>query len=704
MHKSEGYVLGVSRGHDSSICLMKNGELIFYLQEERACHIKRDSAPIASILKLVEQYPEINHIDRVIIVHTNEYELQMGDWDTDPVAVRVLKKYGIDVGETFVFDHFHHLTHALSAFFRSPFDEASLVVADGAGSYVADTCESISVYNFTKESILKTTKAVMDFGYNHDVSLRAKKPKSPYQEETSTVSTRNLFYPAAFIRLFWEMSIRKALFRGLEVTPEFFAVAFSEFCTDHQKCFSSILADCILTNYDLSNYLHFLKRTSSPLELNYPLTSTQTLLPPNTVSFVKTYEMITTWLGFDPLDGGKVMGLAPYGNKDPDIDTLMELLEGSSNIYVSKPDLFFQDAACTPLLNKEHPIVDRIQKRLAQEIQENDCEYYETSIGKNLAYLVQEQSQVAALNHLIRSFNKTKNRNIVLTGGYALNCTANYFYLDYMNKYGLNLFADPIANDSGTSIGAAILGSLNESTYDKIKTSMQQGLYLGPSYTKHTKREIHDHLQNLIDNGMPIEFKNVAYEEVVNHICDGEIVALFQGRSEAGPRALGNRSLLFDPTRPNGKEEVNRIKRREFFRPFAGSILEEDAADWFDLKGMESSPYMMYAVKCVEGKEKFIPSIVHEDGSCRIQTVNKTQNYHFYQLIKEFKHKTDVPILFNTSFNLAGDPLVETLPDAINTLLKSDIKYLFLPDYEMLVHVPLNLYTPIDEQKEIRNV
>ena len=163
---------------------------------------------------------------------------------------------------------------------------------------------------------------------------------------------------------------------------------------------------------------------------------------------------------------------------------------------------------------------------------------------------------------------------------------------------------------------------------------------------------------------------------------EGNIVTLFQGSSDAGPRALGNRSILYNATDPNGKEFVNKVKGREWFRPFAGTILEEDVNEWFDLAGMDSSPFMMYAVDVKQNK---IPSITHVDDTCRIQTVNKDQNENYYNIINEFKKLTGVPIVFNTSFNLAGEPLVETVNDAINVLLNSDIKYLYLPEIKLIL-------------------
>jgi len=171
-------------------------------------------------------------------------------------------------------------------------------------------------------------------------------------------------------------------------------------------------------------------------------------------------------------------------------------------------------------------------------------------------------------------------------------------------------------------------------------------------------------------------------EEAINKILEQEIVAIFQKSSEYGPRALGNRSLLFDPRNKNGKDIVNKVKRREWFRPVAGTVLLEHAKDWFEMGTIKESVYMSYAVPVKEDKKNLIPSITHVDGTCRVQTITKEQNKNFYELIEEFYKRTNVPVLFNTSFNLAGEPLVETLSDAHSTIERSDLQYLYLPDLQ----------------------
>ena len=182
--------------------------------------------------------------------------------------------------------------------------------------------------------------------------------------------------------------------------------------------------------------------------------------------------------------------------------------------------------------------------------------------------------------------------------------------------------------------------------------------------------------------GQPLElpYGLMNKSDVVKNIIDGKIVAIFQGGSEWGPRALGNRSILFDPRNPDAKDIVNKVKKREWYRPFAGTILLEHANDYFEMVTIKETPYMSYAIPAKQKAKDEVPGIIHVDGTCRIQTVTKEQNKHFYDLIEEFYKQTGVPILFNTSFNLAGEPLVETLEDAKDTVNRSDIDLLYTPE------------------------
>ena len=177
-------------------------------------------------------------------------------------------------------------------------------------------------------------------------------------------------------------------------------------------------------------------------------------------------------------------------------------------------------------------------------------------------------------------------------------------------------------------------------------------------------------------------------DEVVELLIDKQqIVGMFQGQGEWGPRALGNRSILFDPTNPQAKQIVNDIKKREPYRPFAGSVMLEHASEYFEMLQLKESPWMSFAIQAKQKAYEDIPSIVHADGTCRIQTVTEEQNYNYYHLIKKMYETNSVPVVFNTSFNLGGEALVETIYDAIDTCNRSDINVLYIPQ-DQDIHIP----------------
>lgn len=195
----------------------------------------------------------------------------------------------------------------------------------------------------------------------------------------------------------------------------------------------------------------------------------------------------------------------------------------------------------------------------------------------------------------------------------------------------------------------------------------------------------------MIDDGFGIQEEGVieidlgkyiirTQDEAIRQLASQQIVAIFQGESEIGPRALGNRSLLFDPTNPMAKEIVNEIKEREEFRPFAGSMLLEYFDKYFITSTLKESPYMSYAIPVKKERVQEISSIVHHDYTCRIQTVTEEQNKNYYNLIKAWHKESGCPIVFNTSFNLGGEAMVETIEDAIDTCKRSMINFIYIPE------------------------
>ena len=302
------------------------------------------------------------------------------------------------------------------------------------------------------------------------------------------------------------------------------------------------------------------------------------------------FEEVSRQCGFGQWGAGKVMGLAPYN----------------------------------------HIVDEKIDKWMIQK-----------------SKWIQEECE----NYTINLINKYKHRsnNIIISGGYALNCVANTRFKHTFPNHNIQI--DPICADDGLSIGLA---------YYHTKDNVQrlQSPYIGTPLN-------------------PPITSTTTYHDVAQLIAEGHVVGMCQGKSEGGYRALGNRSLLFDPRLT--QEHINNIKGREHWRPFAGTVLQQYASKWFDV---DNSPYMQYTVNV---KSNSIPAITHVDNTCRVQTVDSQQNYHFYHLINAFNDITSIPILGNTSFNYSGEDIAETYQQALDTARKMKIKYLFVPDVMGLV-------------------
>ena len=375
---------------------------------------------------------------------------------------------------------------------------------------------------------------------------------------------------------------------------------------------------------------------------------------------VKSYEAVTQFLGFHPIEAGKTMGLAPYGKPNDSI----KIHDGRFNNR--------------SFIKPRFPAGNYIRSDLDPELLNLDggSEWHEDPdlVGdyrKDIAYAVQDSAEKRMCDLIRKTIEMTGKKRIVIAGGFGLNCVANYKYLKEFPD--VEFYVEPVSHDGGNALGMChhIYRTVTQDTVpNPLKT-----LYLGPDRSG-------DYDTTSFDG---FTVKESTSSEIAQLIANGNIVTLFQGRSEAGPRALGNRSILFDPTVLNGKDLVNEVKHREWFRPFAASCLAENVHDWFDLAGMKESPFMMYAVDVLPEKRDIIPSVTHVDGTCRVQTVTKEQNAHYYELISEFNKIKNVPLLFNTSFNLAGDPLVERLEQALDTLQRSEMKYLWLPEIQKLV-------------------
>lgn len=321
-------------------------------------------------------------------------------------------------------------------------------------------------------------------------------------------------------------------------------------------------------------------------------------------------------------------------------------------------------ACYEPQINYKKPVFHN--KKNNYYVTNNKLIYALNDHSKNKTFmsaLLQRDSELIVSDYIKKIVKVDPKANICVSGGVFQNCKINYELL----KIKSNLFVDPISHDGGTSVGVAMLEAFDH----KEKLHPYKNLYLGssPDYSELDKYKT----------------KQVSMEDIADYIIEGKLIAIFQGRAEAGPRALGNRSFLFDPRNKEARIIVNKIKGRESFRPSAGTILHEHTEDWIETRGKKETPYMSYATLIKKDKIDLINGIVHKDNSCRVQTLKKEDNVHFYNLINTFYKKTNVPVLLNTSFNLAGEPLVDSLSDAYQVLSRCDLFGIYLPEKNKLI-------------------
>ena len=600
--KTSGYIAAIARGHNSGVCLLKDGKVVFSIEEERLSRAKYDGGPFASMVEILKY---TDKIDYLVVAHTQKIKDTAGriDFTGDDVYTGLARKLGLINRQADVMNHpqvvdlshVHHKLHAACAFYRSGWDSAVSVIVDGAGTFL---------------------------GINN--SLQG--PITVWEVE----SIIDCAYPAKFKSLYKHYGTREPVL------------------------------GCVLKNF--------------PSEITDESGQTHEAVFSDRAGIVKVYEAVTQYCGFMPIEAGKTMGLFPYGKPNHKIP---KLFETDSLVELSNRNLILPTYPNAALVNSQ--LFNFLEDPTG--VQQEDVTKLENR--RDLAYACQLETQAQVLKLIRKAVAMTNNKKVVLSGGYGLNCVANYYYLEHLRKDGVELYVEPISNDAGTAMGAALL-FYHQIFADKTP-KVHDTLYLGPD----KEYSITD-IENTIKTNPKIFMSEATHKDIVKLLRAKNIVAIFQGKSENGPRALGNRSILFDPTFKDGKDFVNIIKKREYFRPFAGTVLQDDVHDWFDLRGMKDSPFMMYAVNCQPGVAEKIPSIIHVDGTCRIQTVTEKQNKHYYDLIKQFKEETGIPILFNTSFNLGGEPLVESFDDAIRTLENSKIEYLYLPEHGKLIHIANN--------------
>jgi carbamoyltransferase len=584
-------ILGISAFyHDSAASIIIDGKIIAAAQEERFTRKKHDASYPFNAIEFVLDFAKIklNDLDQIIFFEKPFLKFErlletyvafapmgfksfckaMPIWLKDKLFQKKmlfneLKKHDSSFDdEKKIFFSDHHLSHAASAFFPSPFEEAIVLTADGVGEWA-----------------------------------------------TTTV----------------------AIGKG--------------------------------NNLEIKKEIHF----------------------PHSLGLL--YSAFTYYTGFKVNSGEyKLMGLAPYGTPIYEAKIINNLIDIKEDGTFHLDQAYFNYATGLTMTNK------KFNNLFGQNPRDSKKEKL-TQFHMDIAASIQKVTEDIMIK-LAKSLKEEFDiPNLCLAGGVALNCVANGKILK--EKIFNNIWVQPASGDAGGSLGAALaLWHIEQNNFRKVNLNDDmQGSYLGPEYNQ---KEIEEQLDKVGAKYKILDEKDLI-DKSANDISRGEAIGWFQGRMEFGPRSLGCRSILGDPRSSKMQKNLNlKIKHRESFRPFAPSVLREDASDWFDIN--VDSPYMLmvtninknkiiemneeqkklFGIDKLNIKRSEIPAVTHVDNSARIQTVHKETNEKYYKLILKFKEITNCPVIVNTSFNVRGEPIVNTPLDAFNCFMGTDLDKLVI--------------------------
>ena len=579
-------ILGISAFyHDSAAAIIEDGKIIAAAQEERFTRKKHDSNYPFHAIQFVLNYSKIklSEIDNIVFFEKPflkferlletyvamaprgflQFSKAMPAWLREKLFQKkmlfsLLKQHDINFNDSKkIFFSEHHLSHAASAFYPSPYEKAIILTADGVGEWAT------------------TTVAIGDQN---------------------------------------KLSIKKEI--------------------------------------------HF----------------------PHSLGLL--YSAFTYYTGFKVNSGEyKLMGLAPYG--EPKYTELIKkhLIHIKDDGSFRLDQKYFNYTTGFTMTNENF---NNLFGQKPRNVKTEKITQFHMDIAASIQ-IVTEEIMIKICKSLKEEY---KISNLCLAGGVALNCVANGKILK--EKIFENIWIQPAAGDAGGSLGAALAFWHLELNKDRKFTNNDQmkGSYLGPSYSN---EEIQKSLTNL-----GAKFNILSDDDLINKTSDdlakGHAIGWFQGRMEFGPRALGGRSIIGDPRSPNMQKNLNlKVKYRESFRPFAPSVLREDVDKWFELN--KDSPYMLivsdvkkekqsqmtddekklFGIEKLNIKRSEIPAVTHVDYSARIQTVHEETNKKYYDLIKKFKEKTNCSVIVNTSFNVRGEPIVNTPEDAFNCFMGTEL-------------------------------
>ena len=584
-------ILGISAFyHDSAAALIIDGKIVAAAQEERFTRIKHDSSYPTNAIKFVLQFAKIKlkNIDYVVFYEKpflkferlletyvanspkgfGQFAKSVPLWIKHKLFQKKelldnIKLHDPNFNEKKLLFSEHHLSHAASAFFPSPFDEALILTADGVGEWATTT---------------------IALGINNKLDIK-----------------KEIYFPHSL---------------GL------------------------------------------------------------------------LYSAFTYYTGFKVNSGEyKMMGLAPYGKPKYVTDIKDKLIDIKDDGSFWLNQKYFDYSTGFKMINKNF---ENIFKRKRRDPNLEKLDQFHMDIASSIQNVTEE-----IMIKLVRNIKEEyKIDNLCLAGGVALNCVANGKIVK--EKIFKNIWVQPAAGDAGGALGAALsIWYLKLNKVRKVnRNDSMEGSYLGPEFNQ---IEIESKLKKCGANFEVENNEDKLISFTIDKLIEGNAIGWFQGRMEFGPRALGNRSIIADPRNSTMQKNLNlKVKFRESFRPFAPSILEDKCNEWFNLN--LKSPYMLLVsnvnekkqIKMTESEEELfgidklnierssIPAVTHVDYSARIQTVSKDINHLYYKLIEGFEKKTNCPLLVNTSFNVRGEPIVNTPEDSFKCFMGNDLDYLII--------------------------
>lgn len=398
------------------------------------------------------------------------------------------------------------------------------------------------------------------------------------------------------------------------------------------------------------------------------------------------YSAFTAWLGFEVNDGEyKVMGMAPFGEPNF-VDDVYKMIEvASDGSFRLKMEYFdFHQSISRTYSNKFLEVFGAQRKHESEFFtrkthpNRNDAKMQENQRYADIAASIQRVTEDVLLKIAQNIHETTGLKKLCIAGGVGLNSVANGRLVT--ESPFEEIYIQPAAGDSGGAVGAALYAY--HVLLNQPRKFVMEHAYWGQEYTP-------DEIRDFLDKeGIAYQYigdEEKLFDQVVDTLTQGRVVGWMQGRFEWGPRALGNRSILADPTRAEMKDIVNtKIKFREPFRPFAPVVLEERSTEYFNLPNPEKhypARYMLLVADIPENKQASIPAVTHVNGTGRLQTLKRQTNPWYYRVIEKFGERTGVPVLLNTSFNLRGEPIVNTPANAYSTFARSDIDMLVMGNF-----------------------